>query len=246
MWIYKITNTINGKVYVGKTNNLKRRIAEHWRGRHVGAIARAFKKHGRESFIFWILEIGVETEETLNALEAKWIHALHSHGSENGYNMTMGGDGSVFSDEMRAARSGARHWFYGGKHTEESCRKMSETRKGRYWGSENSKRIAADLAKNRVWTPEMRAKLSASKSGQKVPALSTSLRGKKKSAEHIASLRVAFRLRRATRLIDYQGETLPIAEWARRVGLCPVVLRYRLNKGWGVDLAMTKPAGRWK
>ena len=44
---------------------------------------------------------------------------------------------------------------------------------------------------------------------------------------------------RHVRLVTYQGETLPVTEWARRVGLSPATLIARLNAGTPIDVAMT-------
>lgn len=44
-----------------------------------------------------------------------------------------------------------------------------------------------------------------------------------------------------TRLLTYKGETLPMAEWARRIGLPPNTLSYRIRHGWPVDKAIETP-----
>jgi hypothetical protein len=50
------------------------------------------------------------------------------------------------------------------------------------------------------------------------------------------------RNRRSTRFIEYQGETLSLAEWADRLGISHAVLLGRLNKGgWSVERAFTEP-----
>lgn len=50
--IYKITNKINGKIYIGQSNNIKRRFWEH---QNRGAASRipvdaAIEKYGSENF----------------------------------------------------------------------------------------------------------------------------------------------------------------------------------------------------
>lgn len=52
-YIYKITNKVNGKSYIGKTNNLNRRWNEHKSGKGGTAIlSRAFTKYGNPVEIF--------------------------------------------------------------------------------------------------------------------------------------------------------------------------------------------------
>ncbi len=47
--------------------------------------------------------------------------------------------------------------------------------------------------------------------------------------------------KRNTLLITYNGETLCIAEWARRVGIQDATLYYRFKRGWSIEDAMTIP-----
>ena len=53
--IYKITNKINGKIYIGQSNDIKRRFLEHTY-RDKLPIDIAIKKYGKENFSFEILE----------------------------------------------------------------------------------------------------------------------------------------------------------------------------------------------
>jgi hypothetical protein len=95
--IYKITNAINGKVYIGQT---KRKLVTRW-NQHKAAICssldfplyRAFRKHGIENFqIECIREC---TCEELNELEKHWIAFYNAY--EKGYNGNRGGNGTEYS-----------------------------------------------------------------------------------------------------------------------------------------------------
>jgi len=99
MLIYKITNIINNKIYIGKTTkNLYERKKVHIRNAKIGRrsiLYSAIRKHGVENFIFEILEkLETSSVEVLNERETYYIKLLNSH-YENGegYNMTFGGDG---------------------------------------------------------------------------------------------------------------------------------------------------------
>ena len=86
--IYKITNKINGKCYIGKSINIERRFKEH---KYICSesnqtLKRAYKKYGRENFEFSILEECLEEE--LNKKEIYYIKILKPQ-----YNRTSGGDG---------------------------------------------------------------------------------------------------------------------------------------------------------
>lgn len=61
--IYKITNNINGKIYIGKSNNIERRFKDHKRlsfteghKEYDKTLYRAFRKYGIENFSFEVIE----------------------------------------------------------------------------------------------------------------------------------------------------------------------------------------------
>ena len=90
--IYKYENKINGKVYIGLSNNIERRFNQHlydaqteWRSKT--GIDYAIKKYGIENFTFGILELC--KEEELDQKERYWISYYDSY--NKGYNRTPGG-----------------------------------------------------------------------------------------------------------------------------------------------------------
>lgn len=101
-YIYKITNNINGKIYIGKTEyaNPEKRWEEHLRScRRKDCKKRplylAMNKYGIEHFHFEIIEETECPEER----EQYWIKKFHTYvGFEdcNGYNATLGGDGKSY------------------------------------------------------------------------------------------------------------------------------------------------------
>lgn len=91
MYIYKITNIINGKIYVGKC---KRAIDKSMLYFGSGLlIKRAILKHGKENFNKLILET-CHTVDELNARETHWITTLNSTDRRIGYNIGTGGEGN--------------------------------------------------------------------------------------------------------------------------------------------------------
>lgn len=93
--IYKIINTVNGKVYVGQSINIYERWAQHKYKSiypeelgYNSAIHAAMRKYGFENFVFEIIE---ECEpELLDERERYWIKELNSL-TPNGYNIMPGG-----------------------------------------------------------------------------------------------------------------------------------------------------------
>ena len=95
--LYSITNKSNGKLYIGKSEDLAKRKREHFstlrNNTHCNKhLQRAFNKYGEDSFVFTIL---LEADESvdLSNLEIETIADFDSTNIENGYNITRGGEG---------------------------------------------------------------------------------------------------------------------------------------------------------
>src|SRR5271165_5783768 len=138
--IYIIFNTYNGKIYVGKTNNNKKRWDAHiYTASSVNdinkfAIHRAIQKYGIQSFVFTVIQ-EFEYENDCLMAEKYWIKFFDSKG-KNGYNLTDGGEGCsgrTVSELTRKKISEANKGHTrsrGLKHSDETKIKMSNSKKG--------------------------------------------------------------------------------------------------------------------
>lgn len=121
--IYKITNDITNKIYVGKTvKSLEERFKGHcisadgWtKELHGSRLYPSMQKYGYEHFHISLLE-ECNSEEELCRAEIKWISKLDSTNQERGYNIAPGGNGGAL--------------FKGHQHSEETIREMRDSRKG--------------------------------------------------------------------------------------------------------------------
>lgn len=110
--IYKITNTLNGKCYVGQSVDIETRWHTHkskWAKRIEPnkALYRAFEKYGIENFSFEVLQKC--RKENLDEREEYWIKKFNAFG--NGYNMNKGGHSHCGSYKYKNKHKRKyRHW----------------------------------------------------------------------------------------------------------------------------------------
>lgn len=109
--IYRLTNTVNSRVYIGKTVNFKKRMCEHKNDKRKTYLHNAIRKYGWENFKREII-IDDVPEEDLGNLEMSYIEVENTM-APAGYNLTKGGEGTS-----------------GYKHTEEAIRKIHNERYG--------------------------------------------------------------------------------------------------------------------
>lgn len=124
MIIYRIVNKINGKCYIGQTIQS---LAQRWREHccHTSpckALHNAIAKYGKENFV--IFEIArYDNLQDLNNAEIYFIDYYQSLNIQYGYNLTTGGDSY--------------------KRSAETCKKISEARKGIKLSEEHKRKINA-------------------------------------------------------------------------------------------------------
>jgi group I intron endonuclease len=127
MIIYKTTNLINGKFYVGQDSNNN--------PEYLGSgtlLKRAIEKHGKENFIKETLEVCC-TQEQLNEREKYWIKETKAQ--TLGYNIAEGGTG-------------------GNTYTEETKKKVSEFFKGRYISPETIEKRKKTIEERKNQNPD--------------------------------------------------------------------------------------------
>lgn len=165
--IYKITNLVNGKTYIGQHKYKELNDYYMGSGKHL---VRAQKKYGIENFKKEILIFNVAKKEHADLLEKTFIDSEREKvGKENCYNITDGGEGFIgfHSKETKRKISEAnkgKHW----KLSEETKRKMSESGKGKCLSEETKKKMSK-VHKGRKFSEEHKKKMSEAKKGKKHP-----------------------------------------------------------------------------
>ena len=171
MLVYCIKNIINNKEYIGLTT---RTLEERWK-QHVyesnresswewnTPLGNAIKKYGKDSFQVFVLE-ECSSETEMKQKEIQLIKERKSLATENGYNLSFGGDGRL-----------------GYKLSEETKRKIGEGNLGKVMSSEAREKMSVAAKKRCVGKPSpMDGKKHTEESKQKIISFLT---GRKHSEE---------------------------------------------------------------
>ena len=175
--IYKITNKINDKLYIGQTtSSLARRKAQYkWcvdryiRGiLNVGTvIIPAMAKHGIDNFEFEIIKECSSLDE-LNSCEIEYIKQYDCL-VPKGYNIEMGGKNSPVSEETKKkiseAQLGSKNHRFGKKNSEAHNAIIRESSTGRTLSAESRKKIS-DALIGKPRSQETKDKMSKSLKGK--------------------------------------------------------------------------------
>lgn len=169
--VYIHTNLVNNKKYVGVTAMTTER---RWQGgygyRRNEHFWSAIQKYGWENFSHEVLYEGLNREEAYNK-EIELIARFRANDPEYGYNNSIGGEFSSLGCHMplearrklsalAKERVREKHPMYGRRHTEESKKKMSATKKGTHTGERNA-------FYGKCHSEETRKKLAIMKTGTK-------------------------------------------------------------------------------
>lgn len=149
--IYKITNTVTGYCYIGKSINISKRLQRHLRNlrnnEHYNLhLQNSFNKYGEDKFTFNVLEEC--EEEQLNDKEIYWISYYKNNLQLPLYNITDGGDGGkmpqyiIDNNRKKISKKakgssyvkhfGSENGMYGKHHTEETKNKIKQTLFNKY------------------------------------------------------------------------------------------------------------------
>jgi group I intron endonuclease len=144
-YIYKTTNLINSKVYIGQHQR------DEFDKKYYGTgkiILRALKKYGKENFKVEIIK-WYSSLDKLNEAEIEFIRAFDSRNPMIGYNVSFGGN----------------QVMKGLHHSEETKKKISEAGKGKIISDECKNKISI-ANKGRKFPKSFGQKISKSKKGK--------------------------------------------------------------------------------
>lgn len=218
--IYKITNSVNGKIYVGQT---MRSLGQRWKD-HVRFAAKgrkiyfcsAIRKYEANSFTIEQIAVA-ETREEANALERHWIKELNTTDNSVGYNSTVGGEGfssGVLNPYFGQDRSGSNNPNFGKPMSEEQKAKISLTLTGLLVGEKNpffGKKHTEET--RRLISEQQRGQKRKPCSEEKKRKISEAQKGRTKSEEMKQRIRETCK----GRIVTPEAEANRLASYLRTV-----------------------------
>lgn len=157
MIIYKTTNLVNGKIYIGQSIN----DDDH---NYIGSgtyIKKAIKKYGKDNFKKEIIE-RCDSKENLNNRELFWIRHYGTTNRNVGYNVATWSDG-LFSIESRERQKS----FLGRKHSTKTKEKIRMALTGKPKTQRHIESMRSRVYdKSFMWSDEYRSKMSIAVSGE--------------------------------------------------------------------------------
>lgn len=150
-YLYKISNYVNGKIYIGLTKNPKRRWQQHKsdaKGKCKQYIHHAMAKYGIDNFTFEIISSHKILEDA-DRHEISLINQYNTRNKQYGYNIAVGGE----------------HGMLGFHHSDDAKKKMSESRKGYKPSIETRQKMSKSRSKV-IITDEWAQNISKSNKGK--------------------------------------------------------------------------------
>jgi group I intron endonuclease len=203
--IYKITNLITKKSYIGQSINIKKRLREHFNWSNAKSyIDKSIRKYGKNNFSYEIICSSLNFDY-VDELEIYFIDKFNTL-SPNGYNLHLGGQANrIVSEETRKklsltklgkipwnkgkkatseaiknqslAHIGQKSNFKGKKHTEEVKKYIYDIQKGKEKPNKQKSVIATNILTNEIKV--YKKIIDAEKDGFENPNISACCKGKR-------------------------------------------------------------------
>lgn len=219
-YVYKITDTTNGKQYVGQHHYDKEELDSNYHG--SGHIIKMIYKKRPETLKEEYLKTCYSQEE-LDEWEKYFIFTFGTI-YPNGYNLQEGGNGGIPCEETRrkiseshkGLQAGENHPMFGKHHSDKSKKKIGEANKGKYHSDETKQKMSDAKKgkpapnKGKQLSDKTRKKMSEARKGrifsdETKQKISEAKKGKKFSDEHKRKLSESVKRRKMLKQLQPDG-----------------------------------------
>lgn len=159
--IYKATNIINGKCYIGFTSNFHNRLLDHRKNfrnknskKYYNKFYCAIRKYGWDNFQWEFLYQSKDKDHCLSEMETYFIKEYNSFAlveNSNGYNLTLGGEGTPGIVKSERSKKHHSEKMKGRKFTEEHKSNISNSLKGKKRTPEHCKNLSESQKGDKNW-----------------------------------------------------------------------------------------------
>ncbi len=255
-YLYRITNQLNGKVYIGQSNKETERWRQHKyfvrREKPRQYIHRAMAKYGVENFVYEVIAM-CKTLEDADELEIQLIVRYDSRNKEKGYNISPGADlvwnrglpkeqqpmyGKKQSVYQKQRVSETHAGIKGTPHTKEWKVNISKIMTGRVLTEEWKEKIA-EGNRGKIVSVDSKMKMSESAKGKIITSetrikMSQSMRGKF-SGEKSYAAKLTWELVAQIRL-EYSWGEISLSELAKKYGISRSAIHAIIrNRSWKIS-----------
>ena len=231
-YLYRITNQLNGKVYIGQSNKEKERWRQHKyfaRQNAIQYIHRAMAKYGIENFAYEVIAM-CKTPEDADEIETQLITQYDSR--EKGYNISLGGDPA-----WNRGLPKERQPMYGKKQSDYQKQRCAEVHTGlSIFCSEETKKKMSTSHMGHLVSQETRQKLANASGSRR----HTDNSKKKMSKSHVG-LHVGEKSPRAK--LTWEIVRAMRKDYVAGMKISNIAQKYGVNKGTAKDAIREKT---WK
>jgi group I intron endonuclease len=153
--VYKITNLINNKIYVGSAVNLSNRKSKHFsnlskNNHHNDHLQNAYNKYGSANFKFSVIMYVSNIKNSLIETEQYWINTLDACNEKKGYNICPTAGNSLGRSTSEETKNKLRVKMKGRVNSKEQREEIKQRMIGNKYGTGGKGKTVSEETKTKI------------------------------------------------------------------------------------------------
>jgi group I intron endonuclease len=154
--VYKITNSLDGKLYIGSSSNIYKRWDRHRNSLRKGThpnlhLQQACNRDGLDAFVFEIIEETIKDKKVILEREQFYIDLYKSFENDKGYNLTTSSSSPAGFRHTEAAKEAIRQARLGKRLSKASRKKVTDFLTGHEVSQETRDKISEANKGKTAW-----------------------------------------------------------------------------------------------